>query len=66
MGKKSKLDLKTKRLIAKKIKQHKLNRVQEINGAMVEVPEMEDAGGKPFFITAQQFNKIYDFAQRNA
>jgi len=56
-----KLNRQTKIEISKLIKKHKMNKcVAEIKSAMVAIPETEDAGGKPLFIQAIQFNKIWD------
>lgn len=54
------LTLKMKQEIGKRIKKHKMQRREEISGAMVAIPETEDASGKPLFIPAVTFNKIWD------
>lgn len=66
-----KLTLKVKKIVGKKIKEHKMERKElpkSLKGSgaipMVEIPETEDASGKPMFVPAVQFNKIYDKVNR--
>ena len=62
---KKKLDLITKQFIAKKIVKHKMKKCTVLEkNAMIAIPDTEDDGGKPMFISTVQFNKIHDFAQR--
>lgn len=56
-----KLNRQTKIEVGKKIKKHQMKKVDvKLKSQMVAIPETEDAGGKPFFIQAIQFNKIWD------
>jgi len=60
-----KITLNLKRQISNQIKKHKMEPLEySSKDAMVAIPEMEDAGGKPLFINSKIFNKIHANTQK--
>ena len=61
-----KLTLRNKVQISGMIRKHNMDRCTVLaKGANIAIPETEDAGGKPQFVSTKQFNKIWDRVNRH-